>query len=394
MLKKLRIKFICMMMAVVTLMMCLMMGLVISFTSRDMEKECQSALQKAAVDPGFMTGKDNDSILPYLTMYRDRFGKLQVRGTIYLDQFTEEDLLQIWSRIDQTREGELSDLQLRYRCYAAPFGLKYVLVDVSSHHRIMEGLVRICVVVGLMGQLVFFALSVFLARWAVRPVERAWAQQRQFVADASHELKTPLTVILTNAELLRSGEEDPAAAQRSISSIQTMSAQMRILVEGLLELARLDNGSVRTGFAPLDFSGLVNDSLLIFEASFYEAGLEIISNVEDGIQLKGSEGHLRQVVDILLDNALKYSLPGTVRMDLHRSGNCCHLTLANSSEEISREDTKKIFQRFYRVDKSRTGNGSYGLGLSIAHQIVTEHRGKIWAEYSNGEVCFHIQLPM
>ena len=258
----------------------------------------------------------------------------------------------------------------------------------------MRSLTDTCILIGVLGFAVFLGLSFLLARWAVKPVETAWNQQRQFVADASHELKTPLTVILTNAELLQEPEYDEQARSRFVDSIMTMSHQMRGLVESLLELARVDNGGQNMVFSRLNFSELVSDALLPFEPVYFEKGLTLESNVEENLFVRGSQQHLKQVADILLDNASKYAFAdSTVRVILRRQGSHCLLSVASAGDTISKEDLKNIFKRFYRMDKARSMNHSYGLGLSIADSIVGKHGGKIWAESADGVNTFFVQLP-
>ena len=259
----------------------------------------------------------------------------------------------------------------------------------------MRSLARNCLLIGLLSLAGFFAVGLIVARWAVKPVEQAWQKQRQFVADASHELKTPLTVILTNAELLQEATEDPAQLENSANSILTMSRKMRGLVEGLLELARVDNGQVRTSMGTVDLSELVSDGLLPFEPLFFEKDLLLTSEIGKGIRAKGSEVHLKQLMDILLDNAMKYSRPdGTVTVKLTKQGFHSLLSVAGPGEAISREDLSNIFKRFYRVDKVRRRDGGYGLGLSIAQRIVEQHKGRIWAESSGDVNTFFVQLPL
>lgn len=396
MLKKLRIKFVCIMMAIVTVMMCVIMGFVIRFTREDLQQESLEAIQNAALDPGFLPARfETESALPYLIIQEDTRGALRVRGTINIDRFGDDELQAIWNSAHEVESGELEEYHLRFQRFITPVGERYVFVDISSHEMAIQSLVRACAGVGLVSLLAFWVASILLARWAVKPVEEAWQQQRQFVADASHELKTPLTVIMTNADLLQNGPDDETSKQRFISSIVSMSHQMRSLVEGLLELARVDNGAVRTNFSQVDLSELVSDSLLLFEAMFFERGLELHTFVEKKITLKASEPHLRQVVEILLDNAMKYSISGgKVGVSLRRHGGHCYLSVASPGSAISSEDLKKIFQRFYRIDKARSRDGSYGLGLSIAEQIVTEHCGRIWAESSGRINTFYVQLPL
>ena len=174
-----------------------------------------------------------------------------------------------------------------------------------------------------------------------------------------------------------------------------MTYQMRSLVENMLEMARVDNGNLKMEFSPLELSQLVSDAVLSFRLLYEEKQLGLESAVQEGICIRGSEQHLYQVLDVLLDNGLKYSAPQTtVSVKLESHGRGCLLSVASAGETISREDLKNIFKRFYRADKARAMNGSYGLGLSIAEAVVRAHRGKIWAESENGINTFFVQIPV
>ena len=174
-----------------------------------------------------------------------------------------------------------------------------------------------------------------------------------------------------------------------------MAGQMRGLVERLLELARADNGTVQTAMGLLDYSELVSECLLPFEPIFFEKGMELRSDIAPGLRLRGSDSHLRQVVDILLDNAQKYAFPGGgVGVTLRKQGYHCLLAVANQGPTITEEELNNIFKRFYRVDKARSRDGSYGLGLSIAQRIVEEHGGQITAESRNNVNTFRVVLPL
>lgn len=399
MLKKLRRKFVCVLMAVVMVMMGVIFGMVIRFTRENLEQESLKALQQAAGNPGFLPGPRDEGAqpFPYFIISGMPDGTLQVTGTINPETYGQDQLMEFWNTVSASREqtGILAQYDLRYLRNTAPMGTRVVFLDISSQRLAMESLQRVCFFVAMVMLVVMFGLSVLLARWLVKPVEQAWQQQRQFVADASHELKTPLTVIMTNAELLKSGEFDESARSRFTDSIVTMSHQMRGLVEGLLELARVDNGAVKTNLVPLELSDLMADSILPFEPLFFERGLTLNACVEPGLRCRGSAAHLRQVLEILLDNAMKYTSPGgSVQVSLKRNGNHTLLAVSGPGEVISPEDRKNIFKRFYRVDKARSRDGSYGLGLSIAQSIVEEHGGKIWAESTDGINTFCVQLPV
>ena len=145
----------------------------------------------------------------------------------------------------------------------------------------------------------------------------------------------------------------------------------------------------------MDFSQLVGDAVLSFQLLYEEKGMGLRCAVQDSVQLHGSAQHLYQVMDVLLDNALKYSTPGSmVSVSLSAGSRTCTLSVSSPGEPISKEDLKNIFKRFYRADKARAMNGSYGLGLSIAESIVEAHKGKIWAQSENCYNTFFVQLPM
>lgn len=397
MLNKLRLKFICAMMAVVLVMLCVILGLVLHFTRRQMDQTVINALQHAAGEPGFIPEPHEvPAELPYFVIRRDIWGNYLASGTVNLTRYDETELEEIYEAASRSRKrmGELKRYDLHYMRMSGPGGVRYVFVDVLSQRLAMDHMTRVSITVGVFSFALMLGISVILANWAVKPVEKAWQQQRQFVGDASHELKTPLTVIMTNAELLQSPEYAEEERRQFSDRILTMSHQMRGLVEGLLELARVDNGAVKTAFTQLDFSQLVNEGILPFEPMYFEKGLVLHSCIEDGIVITGSAAHLSQVLEILLDNAMKYSAPNSeIRTELKRTGNHVLLTVENSGPPIEGAELENIFKRFYRADHARSRDGSYGLGLSIAKGIVSDHRGKIWAESRDGINRFCVWLP-
>lgn len=400
MLKKLRAKFICINMALVTMMLCVIFGLVVHFTSKSMELQSIQMLQTIASEPfrlGISNQPQQDVLFPYFSLELNRQGDVMASGASPYDLTDRDVLAQLLGSVLDRREkvGVLEEFNLRYYHTSSPGGHRIVFADLSSERNLRSNLMKTCLFIGGVSFLLFFIISLFLARWAIKPVEQAWTQQKQFVADASHELKTPLTVILTNAELLQNQACDSQQQEQCSNSILSMAGQMRGLVERLLELARVDSGTSGMVFSNLDFSTLVSDSILPFEPLFFEQGLQLNSQIASDLSVHASPSHLRQVMDILLDNGMKYSSPsGTVDVCLRRYGNHALLTVATPGDQISREDLKNIFKRFYRVDKARSINGSYGLGLSIAQRIITEHRGKIWAESYRGINTFYVQLPL
>lgn len=400
MLKRLRLRFVVINLIIAGVMLCVILGMVLHFTAASLETETVRMMQLAASGPpeAARVGRRAEGIrLPYFILQLTPQGQLIATGGEGMDLSDEDYLRELASAAlaDGEQTGVLSDYGLRYYRGGAPERLCLVFADMSSERATMRNLTESCLFIGLAALVGFFFISLFLARWAVRPVDQAWQQQKQFVADASHELKTPLTVIHTNAELLQEGAEDPQLRQRSVDNILVMSRQMRGLVESLLELARVDNGTVRAAMEPVDLSRLVSDGLLPFEPVYFEHQRELAAWVEPGLRVQGSPAHLRQVLEILLDNAMKYSAPGgTVTVELKRQGRHCLLCVANPGETIPPEELKLIFKRFYRGDKARSMNRSYGLGLSIAQGIIGEHHGRVWAESGGGTNRFFVLLPV
>ncbi len=395
MIRKLRIKFIAVFMVLVTVMLCLIFGMTLGSTRHSLDAAAMDALRRSSANPGYNPEPDEQPAgLPYFILSMDMLGNVRFSGTVYADRYEEAELISFWNEAIGTGEetGSIEAYNLRFLRSGSRLRTSVVFVDVTSHELTMRNLTRICLGIGGVSLVILFGVAVLLARSITRPVERAWEQQKQFVADASHELKTPLTVIMTNAELLNQADSEN---QAYTGGILTMARQMRSLVEGLLELARVDNGAVKTAFIPLNFSLLVSDGVLPFEPLYFEKELTLESQIEDGVNVRGSVQHLQQVVEILLDNAMKYSsAQGRVWVRLQRQGKHALLTVANTGEPIGPKDLKNIFKRFYRVDPARSRDGSFGLGLSIAESIVREHRGKIWAESENGLNRFCVQLPI
>ena len=399
MIRRLRLKFVCVNMLIVTVMMAAIFSMVYHFTQEDLETQSVSMLQSVAATP-FRANRPGDPPewvqLPFFVLDLDQAGNV-TSAVGYFDLTDEDDLQTLVYEANSAggRVGVLPAYGLRYCRSVTPHGERIAFADMSSERATLANLMKSCLLIGALCFAAFLLISWLLARWAVKPVETAWQQQRQFVADASHELKTPLTVIMTNAELLNSPDFDENRRSQFAAHILTMSRQMRQLIEEMLDLARTDSGQANLVLSQVDLSKLVSDAVLPFEPVFFEAGLPLTTDIQEGITLRGSGQHLRQTVDILLDNARKYAAPsGEISVTLTRTGSRCRLAVSNPGPEISREDLKNIFKRFYRSDAAHTQRGSYGLGLSIAQNIVLRHHGKIWAESKNGRNTFYVELPV
>ena len=400
MIRRLRLKFVLMNMAFVTALLAAVFGLVLHTTRNELAQASLRALEEAALEhlgpvpPDRRPGEPGG--IPCFVLRTGPRGELIAAGDGYYDLTDEDWLLTLLAaaREQGGREGVLEDYGLRFCRSGPPERPVLAFADLSGEWQTMAALARTCLLAGSAAFLGFLAVSVLLSRWAVRPVARAWEQQRQFVADASHELKTPLTVILTNAELLREGTAG-AEERRFTDNILTMARQMRALVESLLELARGDACPAAGAMEVVDLSRLVQEAVLPFEPVFFEAGLTLSAEIREGLRVRGVEGQLRQVAEILLDNARKYTPSGGgVTLELTRSGRSCLLSVAGPGTPLTRQQRQDVFKRFYRADPARSREGSWGLGLSIARETVARHGGRIWADSGPEGNRFTVRLPL
>lgn len=281
--KKLKLKFIMIIMSIAAIMLCVIMSMICFFTKKNLESDSIHMMQNIA-DKAFLPPPDKrpgDMRLPYITLQLGRHGELLAAEGGYYDLSNEyflEELMDSAFSADAP-VGILKEYDLRFFRRDTPRGCIIVYADISNELTLLHNLIRNCIVIGFACLLIFFCISFLLAGWAVKPVDKAWRQQRQFIADASHELKTPLTVIMANAELLQNLDYDENSHQLFSSNVLNMSGQMRNLTEQLLELARADNMQSRAAFSTLDLSRLISGAILPFEPVFFEKGLTLHADI-------------------------------------------------------------------------------------------------------------------
>ena len=240
-------------------------------------------------------------------------------------------------------------------------------------------------IVGLFALLIFFVISLFFSKWALGPVQKVWTKQRQFISDASHDLKTPITVIQANTEILMSNPDDTIRSQEQwIESTQIETMHMQQLVKDLLYLARMDEQPAPPLKEPVDISQIAETEALEFESIAFEQNVELSENIDAGIIISGNEAKIHRLFTILLDNACKYTPCGnTITISLTKMDSSAKLVVHNTGSYIEPNDLEHIFDRFYRSDSSRTNSqNSHGLGLAIAKAIVLEQGGNIKATSS------------
>ena len=295
--------------------------------------------------------------------------------------------------------GFLPEYSLKYFREARPEGVFLAFADTSYSETMMESVWQYGAAACVGIWLLFFVLSWFFAGWAVRPLEKAMTAQKEFVANASHELKTPLTILAANTELLSghiSGRDE-----ESDEWLENMSEEgqgVRKLVESLLTLARSDAGTgKKKAFSRFDFGELLMEELLTFEPVFYQAGRMLsYEDLEESREffVNGNREELKQLLQVLLDNAVRYSNPQsatTVSMEETGRGGFC-LQVKSHGTPIPKEQREAVFERFYRGDTSRASGFGCGLGLSIAKEIAREHKAVLGLTCEDGANCFYLKM--
>jgi len=299
--------------------------------------------------------------------------------------------------------GLLKDVNLYYKLTTSGSKTYISFTDSTTLFSTLNSTILTSLAIFAGALLLVLLVAILLARMAIRPVEEAWTKQRRFIADASHELKTPLTVILANTEIVRENQGTLVAEQdKWLQGTLEESEKMEDLIQDLLMVAQTEEDTMVDGSAkeepePLDLSNIVEASAMQFEAVAYEQNVTMdYDEVEPHLEVKADKTNLERLVRILIDNACKYAGdPGNVVITLKREGRDAVYRVANTGENISADDLPHVFDRFFRSDTSRTDETGHGLGLSIAKYIAEGLRGTISVTSDPGEMtAFTVKLPL
>lgn len=359
--------------------------------ARSVQQQLQQVLQTGS---GYDLSQPGQEGVPCFVAEVYASGTVRVSGNSYYDLTDKAALADIVTAAlsADSDEGVLAEHHLRYLRQTGLLSTRIAFTDSTLEQATLRSLLTGSLLIGLAALAVLFACSYVLSGAVTRPVDRAWQQQKQFLSDASHELKTPLTVILSSAELL---EQSAAPEQKQyVDNVRAESRRMKRLVEDMLTLSRVERGGEHLPDTTADLSDAAADAALRFEPVAYEAGHTLSYDIAPGLLVRGDSGKLEQAVAVLLDNAIKYAAPGTeVRLDAVRQGKNACLWVENEGDPIPADKLPHIFDRFYRADESRTDGGSFGLGLPIARAIVEAHRGTIRCDSGGHTTRFTITLP-
>ncbi len=303
--------------------------------------------------------------------------------------YTDDELVSIARGILEQGKSSGTTGNLLYGVSKRPGYVLVAFLDITVAESNLGILLRNVLIVGCSAILVLFFIALFISGRIVRPLEENDRKQKQFISDASHELKTPLSVIGANAEML----SREIGKNEWLDNILYENDRMGNLVKQLLDLSRAECAELLK--EQLDLSRIADEEMLVFESLAFDQGRTVNVEIEDGIRVLGNRAQIQQLVSILLDNAIRHSTGPDIRLVLKHQSHFAVLSVENEGESIPPEKQGHLFDRFYRVDEARVSEGNhYGLGLSIAKAIVDGHKGSIAVSCLDGLVRFTVSLPL
>ena len=399
MIRKLRIQFVCVFM-VLMLLFAAGIGSVVYFEQRaEMEYQCMAYLLDIH-NLGNKASDDMNSLATYPPYFVIEIDNVANSAQVVLGRFflgdrgvtTDELISHLIGKMEES--GVLEEYQVRYfngvrevRSHRISF------IDVSyitnELHRLL-GQITLFVLPSLA---VLFFVALLLSKWFVKPAKQALDEQTRFVSKVSHELKTPLSIISANIDLLKRGPDvDEIDFMYGCESVEHECQRMSSLIEVMLWTALPAQTTAETN-TTVDLTKLLQQETLRFEVVAFDQGLSLALNAEEGLSLTGNETQLTRLIDLIVENAIKYCTPGgEIQVTAEHKqgiGRKIRLCFANTGQALTKEQTENIFKPFYQVDGTKTGAG---LGLSIAHEIVSAMHGTIRAEHHDGKNVFIIDL--
>ena len=354
-------------------------------------KESVDTIESITSRPFYQTDfYDKELMFMDLDVYVIRFDSDMNITSVYNysdDDLTSEDIVNITKQYNKSysRLEQINLFSAKYVLLMNPRN-ELIIINIEDINAKLVLSAQVSILIFVLIELLTIYIVKMLTNWLIRPVEEAFLKQKQFIFDASHELKTPLSVIMTSAECLSKNPKET----KWLDNIQSETERMNKLVLDLLNLAKYDNSYENRVLSVIDLSKLVEKSVLTFESLIYDKGLNLKYHIDQDVNFKCVDSEMKQLVEILVDNAIKHAYDkSTITVDLIKKKDEISLVVKNRGDKIPKEEQSKIFERFYRSDNSRNRNENrFGLGLAIAKNIVLSHNGKIYVECKNGYTSF------
>lgn len=354
-------------------------------------KESVDTIESITSRPFYQTDfYDKELMFMDLDVYVIRFDSDMNITSVYNysdDDLTSEDIVNITKQYNKSysRLEQIDLFSAKYVLLMNPRN-ELIIINIEDINAKLVLSAQISILIFVLIELLTVYIVKMLTNWLIRPVEEAFLKQKQFIFDASHELKTPLSVIMTSAECLSKNPKET----KWLDNIQSETERMNKLVLDLLNLAKYDNSYENRVLSVIDLSKLVEKSVLTFESLIYDKGLNLKYHIDQDVNFKCVDSEMKQLVEILVDNAIKHAYDkSTITINLIKEKDEISLVVKNRGDKIPKEEQYKIFERFYKSDNSRNRNENrFGLGLAIAKNIVLSHNGKIYVECKNGYTSF------
>ena len=336
---------------------------------------------------GFLRSLEINEETPYTTRFFtvlfDEHGEIQSADIGNIAAIEEADAKEYAVKVFSSgkEKGFLSSY--RYKRTDTDDGFMILFLDCRQDLSSFRSVILISILVGLGGMAAFLLLTILLSRIIMRPVADSYTRQKQFITDAGHELRTPLSVIDANTEvmeMLHGEDEWTQSTRRQVKRLSSLTTE-------LIALSKMEEDPKTMQRTEFSLSDAVDECVQDFTAVAASSGKEINASIEPGILYSGEEKSIRQLLAILLDNAVKYCLPDhAITLSLTRKGRGVQFIISNPADNVTKGKQNRLFERFYRTDASRSSKtGGYGIGLSIAHAVVERHKGKIAAESTDGK---------
>lgn len=398
MFRGLRNRFVILHMGIVTLVVVIFFGTILISNYQDMQKRADEILSRASEPkpepPKGMppSGRGPEPrFSPVFTVELDAVGNIiHVISSFTLeDEFYQE--VKNLAVVKKKDTGVISYGQ-EYFKYKFTGDRRIIFLDITKDVGMFTNTIYTFTWIAFPLLLIIFLISLYFANRSIKPVEEAYNKQKQFIEDASHELKTPLAVISTNTDILL--ESSSGEHRKWLGYIKSETERMAGLTSSLLFLAKLDYVEEKSLLASIDFSRLLEDYLIPLEALFFENKIETQIDIQSGVNINGDGEQIRRLIGTLIDNAIKYT-DGNIKVTLKKDEPYAKLTVSNTGKGIDASELRSIWDRFYRGDKSRGSTGGFGLGLPIAKSIAERHKGGITAESNENEwTNFVLKLPL
>lgn len=400
MFRKLKLKMILIMMSIVTILIVAFCSVILVTNYVSSENEAFRTLENISRTPGFTPPGGSDKVDRYRS-FIVKFNPYNDTADIFYDAnyYTLEEIEDYIAIALEKGEKRGKTGNIRYVITEEGAQMTLAGIDRALESSMFSELLLTVLLVGAGGLVVLFALIWFLSDWIISPVKAANQKQKQFISDASHELKTPVTVISASCDLIENALEkgvpyDKAKMEKWLDNIKSQTAVMSNMANDLISLSKVDELNEPPESVRFDLSAAVRSSALPFESVAYEKGRNYQIDIDNGVETVGDEADVKKVAAILIDNAIKYSEKDSdIVVSLKSSGGKNVLSVYNDGCDITDEEKDKLFERFYRSATARVKSSGSGIGLSIVKSLATRNKWKLSVKTEPaGTITFAISM--